>query len=98
MDLRPLGDKVVVKPKAEEEITKGGIVLPGTANKERPQEGDVISVGKGRILENGERVEMEIKANDRVIFSKYSGTEFTINDEEYLILSEKDILAIIETN
>ncbi len=97
MDLRPLGDKVVVKPKNEEEVTKGGIVLPDTAAKERPQEGEVISVGKGRILDSGERVGMEVKPNDRVIFSKYSGTEFKIDEEDYLILSEKDILAIIES-
>lgn len=97
MDLRPLGDKVVVKPQTEEDVTKGGIVLPDTVTKERPQEGEVISVGKGRILDNGERVGMEVKPSDRVIFSKYSGTEFKMNEEDYLILSEKDILAIIES-
>lgn len=91
--IKPLGDRVVVKAEAEEERTKGGIVLPDTA-KERPQEGKVVAVGPGRILENGQRVPLEVKVGDTVIFSKYGGTEIKIDGEEYLILRESDILAI----
>jgi len=91
--LKPLADRVVVKPITQEERTKGGIVLPDTA-KDKPQEGEVVAVGPGRILENGNRVEMEVKVGDRVIFSKYSGTEVKIEGEEYLIMRESDILAV----
>lgn len=91
--LKPLGDRVVVKPLTVEEKTKGGIVLPDTA-KDKPQEGEVMAVGTGRILDNGTRVEMEVKVGDRVIFSKYSGTEVKIEGEEYLIMRESDILAV----
>ena len=90
--LKPLGDRVIVKPKAKEETTKSGIVLPDTAS-EKPQEGSVLSVGPGRVLDNGKRVEMEVKSGDTVLFAKYAGTEFKYDDEDYLILSEKDILA-----
>ncbi len=92
--LRPLGDRVVVKPLSREEVTKSGIVLPDTA-KEKPQEGSVIAVGPGRVLDNGQRVAMELKTGDRVLFAKYAGTEFKREEEELLILSEKDILAVV---
>jgi chaperonin GroES len=93
--LRPLGDRVVVKPLAREEMTKSGIVLPDTA-KEKPQQGEVLAVGPGRTLDNGEKIAVELKAGDTVLFAKYAGTEFKHDDEDLLILSEKDILAIIE--
>ncbi|HHV79490.1 MAG TPA: co-chaperone GroES [Firmicutes bacterium] len=91
--IRPLNERVVVKPINVEEKTKGGIVLPDTA-KDKPQEGEVVAVGPGRILENGTRIPPEVKVGDRVIFSKYSGTEFKMDGEEYLILRESDILAV----
>ena len=92
--LRPLGDRVVVKPLAREEMTKSGIVLPDTA-KEKPQQGEVLAVGPGRTLDNGEKVAVELKAGDTVLFAKYAGTEFKHEDDELLILSEKDILGIL---
>lgn len=92
--LRPLGDRVVVAPSERDEMTASGIVLPDTA-KDKPQEGDVIAVGPGKLLESGEHVPPEIKEGDRVIYSKYSGTEFRIDGKDYLILSERDILAVI---
>jgi chaperonin GroES len=94
LNLKPLGDRVVVKPLSREEVTKSGIVLPDTA-KEKPQEGTVMAVGSGRILDNGQRVTMELKEGDRVLFAKYAGTEFKRDDDELLILSERDILAVI---
>lgn len=93
MVLKPLADRVVVKPIQMEEKTKGGIVLPDTA-KEKPQEGEVIAVGTGRVLENGTKLAPDVKVGDRVIYSKYSGSEVKIEDEEYLIIRETDILAI----
>ncbi|HHT86028.1 MAG: co-chaperone GroES [Bacillota bacterium] len=93
MVLKPLSDRVVLKPIQAEEKTKGGIVLPDTA-KDKPQEGEVIAVGPGRILENGTKLEPTVKVGDRVIYSKYSGTEIKIDGEEYLIVRESDILAI----
>lgn len=92
--LKPLGDRIVVKPLSREEVTKSGIVLPDTA-KEKPQEGSVLAVGPGRILDNGQRIPVELKEGDRVLFAKYAGTEFKRDDEELLILSEKDVLAVI---
>ena len=92
--LRPLGDRVVVKPLAREETTKSGIVLPDTA-KEKPQQGEVLAVGPGRTLDNGEKVAVELKTGDTVLFAKYAGTEFKHEDSELLILSEKDILGIL---
>jgi chaperonin GroES len=94
VSLRPLGDRVVVKPLAREEVTKSGIVLPDTA-KEKPQQGEVLAVGDGRILDSGERVKMDVKVGDKVLFAKYSGTEFKIDDDELLVLREQDILAIV---
>lgn len=93
--IRPLADRVVVKPAEREEKTKGGIFLPDTANKERPQEGTVVAVGEGRIDDNGKRVPMSVKAGQRVLFAKYAGTEVKVDEADYLILAEKDILAIV---
>lgn len=95
MNIKPLGDRVVIRPLEREEVTKGGIVLPDTA-KEKPQEGEVMATGDGRILDNGQKVQLSVKTGDRVIYAKYAGTEFKRDDEDYLIVSEKDILAIIE--
>jgi len=94
MNLKPLGDRIVVKVIEELERTKGGIVLPDTA-KEKPQEAEVMAAGPGARNDKGERVPMEVKVGDRVIFAKYSGTEFKQDDEEYLILRESDILAVV---
>ena len=93
--LRPLGDRVVVKPAAREETTKSGLVLPDTST-ERPQRGEVLAVGPGRVTDEGTRLEMEVKVGDTVLFAKYAGTEFKLEDEELLILGERDILAIID--
>ena len=95
LGLRPLGDRVVVRPLAREEVTRSGIVLPDTA-KEKPQQGEVLAVGPGRVLDSGDRINMDVKNGDRVLFAKYAGTEFKLEDEELLILSEKDILAVME--
>ena len=93
--IKPLGDRVVVKRIEEEPKTKGGIVLPDTA-KEKPQKGKVIAVGTGRVLENGQRVPLEVKEGDIVVFAKYGGTEIEIDGEEYVILSERDLLAVLQ--
>ncbi len=94
MKLRPLGDRVVVKPLPREEVTKSGIVLPDTV-KEKPQEGEIIAAGPGRMHE-GKREAMDVKVGDKVLYAKYAGTEFKLDDDELLILSEKDILAVLE--
>ena len=94
--IRPLADRVVIKPADREEKTKSGIYLPDTASKERPMEGTVLAVGEGRLDDNGRRVPMTVQTGDKILFAKYSGTEFKIDDVEYLILSEKDILGIIQ--
>jgi chaperonin GroES len=97
LKLKPLGSRVVVKGLDREEVTKSGIVLPDTA-KEKPQEGKVLSVGPGdRHPDTGQRIAVELKEGDRVLFQKYAGTEFKLDDEELLILSEKDVLAVIES-
>jgi chaperonin GroES len=93
--LQPLGDRVVVQPAEREETTKSGIVIPDTA-KEKPQRGSVIAVGKGRRDDDGDRIPMDVAVGDTVLFAKYAGTEFKFEDEEYLILSEKDILAKVD--
>lgn len=93
-NLKPLGDRIVVLPADRETVTASGIVLPDTA-KEKPQEGTVIAVGPGKLLDTGERVPPEIEKGARVLYSKYSGTEFKLDDKEYLILSERDVLAVI---
>ncbi len=94
MEVKPLADRVVIKPKVREETTKGGIVLPDTA-KEKPQEGTVVAAGPGRVLEDGTRVPMDVKVGDSVLYAKYAGTEYRIDNEEHLILKESDILAIV---
>ena len=93
--LRPLGDRVVIQPTPREEMTKSGIVLPDTA-KEKPQEGKVISAGPGRLTDEGKREPMDVKEGDVVLYAKYAGTEFKIEGEDLLIVSQKDILAIVE--
>ena len=93
--LKPLGDRLVVKPTPREEMTKSGIVLPDTA-KERPQEGTIGSAGPGRILDDGSREAMDVSAGQKILFQKYAGTEFKLDEEELLILSQKDVLAVIE--
>jgi chaperonin GroES len=92
--LKPLGDRVIVQPKAKEEVTRSGIVLPDSAS-EKPQEGSVLAVGPGRVLDNGKRIEMEVKKGDAVLFAKYAGTEVKLDGEEYLVIRENDLLAII---
>ena len=93
--IKPLGDKILVKRSDADEITKGGIILPDTA-KEKPKEGTVIAVGQGRSLDNGERAPFTVKPKDRVLFSSYAGSEIQLDGEDYLILSEDEILAVIE--
>ena len=93
--LKPLGDRVVIELVEAEERTASGLVLPDTA-KEKPQEGRVVAVGSGRVLDSGERVAVEVKTGDRIIFSKYAGTEVKYEGKEYLILRESDILAVVE--
>ena len=97
VNLRPLADRVVVKPLEREEKTKSGIVLPDTA-KEKPQEGMVEAIGTGRILDNGTKIPMELKVGDKVLYAKYAGNEFKVEEQEYLIISEKDVLAVVATN
>jgi chaperonin GroES len=93
--IKPLGDRVVVKPVEEEEQLPSGIVLPDTA-KDKPQKGEVVAVGSGKLLENGERVPLEVKVGDVVVFAKYGGTEIELGGEEYIVLSERDLLAVLE--
>jgi chaperonin GroES len=95
MKIRPLHDRVIVKRIKEEETTKGGIIIPDTA-KEKPSEGKVIAVGKGKLLDSGEVKALEVKKGDKVLFGKYSGTEIKIEGEEHLIMREDDIIAIVE--
>ena len=95
MKVKPLQDRLIVKRIEEEEKTKGGIIIPDAA-KEKPQEGRVIAVGDGKVLENGQKFALSVKAGDKVLFGKYSGTEIKIDGEEHLILREDDVLAIIE--
>ena len=94
MAIKPLADRVVVKPAEAEEKTSGGIILPDTA-KEKPQEGTIVAAGPGKVSDNGTKVPMEVKTGDKILYGKYSGTEVTIGDREYLIMREDDILAII---
>ncbi len=94
MSIKPIGDKIAIKPVAAEEVTKGGIVLPGSA-QEKPQQGEVIAVGGGILLQSGERAPLEVKVGDKVVYAKYAGTEVKFNGEEFVILSEKDILVVL---
>ena len=94
MELKPLADRVVIKPKTREETTRSGIVLPDTA-KEKPQEGTIVAAGPGRVLDDGKRVPLDLKVGDNVIYAKYAGTEYKVNDEDLLILKESDVLAVV---
>ena len=96
MNIRPLGDRVLVKPIKEEEVTKSGIFLPDTVDKEKKMEGEVLAVGPGKLLENGERAKMEVKVGDKVIFEKWGREEVKVEKEEYKILSAEKILAVID--
>lgn len=95
MTLRPLHDRILVKRVEEKEQVRGGIIIPDTA-KEKPQEGEVIAVGQGKVLDNGTKVEMAVKAGDRVLFGKYSGSEVKLDGQEYLIMREDEVLGVIE--
>ena len=94
MNIQPLADRVVVKPSPAEEKTASGIIIPDTA-KEKPQEGEIVAVGKGRITDDGKEIALELKVGDKILYGKYSGTEVTIDTEDYLIVRESDILAVI---
>ncbi len=94
MKVKPLADRVLIKPLEAGEMKKGGIIIPDTA-KEKPQEGEVIEVGPGRVTDDGKKIAMEVKKGDKVLYGKYSGTEVTIDDVEYLVVRESDILAIV---
>ncbi|MFA6106380.1 MAG: co-chaperone GroES [Patescibacteria group bacterium] len=96
MKIKPIHANVVVKPASKEEVTKSGIVLPDTVDKERPERGEVVAVGEGKLLDNGSRAPMSVKVGDKVIFKKYSPDEVKIDDVEYLVLSESDIIAVLE--
>jgi len=95
MKIRPLQDRIIVKRVAEEEKTKGGIIIPDTA-KEKPQEGEVIAVGPGKLDEHGKRIPLEVKVGDKILFGKYSGSEVKVADEEHLIMREEDVLGILQ--
>jgi len=95
MQVRPLADRVVVKPlEAEEQVKKGGIIIPDTA-KEKPQQGEIMEIGTGRVTDDGKRIDLEVKKGDKVLYGKYSGTEVTLNGDELLIMRETDILAVV---
>ena len=95
MKIRPLHDRILVKRLEEQEVKKGGIIIPDTA-KEKPQEAEIVAVGPGRMNEEGKRIAMEVRKGDRVLIGKYSGSEVKVDEEEYLIMKEQDVLAIIE--
>ena len=95
MKIRPLHDRILVKRVEEQEVKKGGIIIPDSA-KEKPQEGKVMAVGSGRVTDDGKKIALDVKAGDRILFGKYSGSEVKVEDEEYLILKEEDVLGIIE--
>lgn len=95
MQIKPLADRVVIKPIDPAEVKKGGIIIPDTA-KEKPQEGEIVEVGPGRITDDGKKIALEVKKGDKVLYGKYSGTEISVGDNDYLILREADILAIVE--
>jgi chaperonin GroES len=95
MKIRPLHDRILVKRIEEGEVRKGGIIIPDTA-KEKPQEGKVIAVGNGKVGDDGKRIALDVKAGDRILFGKYSGSEVKIDDKEYLILREEDVLAVLD--
>jgi len=95
MKIRPLHDRILIKRMEEQEVRRGGIIIPDTA-KEKPQEGKVVAVGNGKVTEDGKRIPLDVKAGDKILFGKYSGNEVKIEDEEYLIIREEDVLAILE--
>ena len=95
MKIRPLHDRILVKRMEEQEVRKGGIIIPDSA-KEKPQEGKVIAVGNGKVTEDGKKIALDVKGGDRILFGKYSGNEVKIEDEEYIIMREEDVLAILE--
>jgi len=95
MNLRPLADRVIIRALVQEEKTKGGIFLPDTA-KEKPQEGEVVAVGEGRTMDNGQKVAPQVKVGDKVIFAKYAGSEVKVEEAEYMILYERDVMAVVE--
>jgi chaperonin GroES len=94
-ELQPIGDRVVIKPLTREEMTKSGILLPDTA-REKPQEGEVLAVGPGRVLDDGQRQKVELNKGDKVLYAKYAGTEFKLEEDDLLILSERDVLAVLQ--
>ncbi|MDO8581462.1 MAG: co-chaperone GroES [bacterium] len=94
--LRPLGDHVIVKALAKDEVTKSGIVLPDTVDKEKPEKGEVIAIGPGKLLDNGQRATPSIKVGEKVVFKKYSPDEVKVDGQEYLVISESDIMAVLE--
>jgi chaperonin GroES len=96
MKIIPLNDRVIIKPTQKNEITKSGIILPETIDKEKPEQGEIIAVGPGKLLENGQRAQIEVKVGDRVLFTKYSPNEIKVDDEEFLVINESDIMAIIK--
>ncbi len=96
MKLRPLGDRVILAPLAKEEVTKGGIILPDTADKERPEQGKVVAVGPGKFREDGTRLEMSVKVGDLVMFKKYAPDEVKMDGETFLVVAESDLMAIVE--
>ena len=95
MNIKPLGDRVIVKPTEEKEVKKGGIIIPDTA-KEKPQEGEVVAVGCGKVDDSGKKIPMDVKTGDKILYGKYSGTEIKIEGKEYLIMHQEDILGIVE--
>ncbi|MEA3297805.1 MAG: co-chaperone GroES [candidate division Zixibacteria bacterium] len=97
MNVKPLADRVVVKPLEFDEVKKGGIIIPDTA-KEKPMEGEIMEIGTGRITDDGKKMPIEVKKGDRILYGKYSGTEINIDGEEYLIMRESDIFAIVQNN
>ena len=96
MKLRPLSDRVIVKAASKEDMTKSGIILPDTVDKERPEQGEVIAVGPGKMLDNGSRATMDVKVGDKVVFKKYSPDEVKIDGQEYLVVSASDVMAVVE--
>ncbi len=94
--LRPLGDRLIVKASTKEEVTASGIILPDTASKERPEQGEVIAIGPGRLLDNGSVAPMHVKVGQKIVFKKYSPDEVKVDDTEFLVISESDVLAVIE--
>ncbi len=96
MNLRPLNDRLIVKALPKEEVTKSGIILPDTADKERPEQGEVIAVGPGKLLEDGKRSAMDVKVGDKILFKKYAPDEVKVENQEYLVISEYDVLAVLE--